>query len=224
MKNIIITGDSFCYDQRHDAPTTVWPRALADQLGLALHGQGFPGGHWWACRNYLKKLPDHVFDTAEVMVFVHTNAGRVPSLDPQMVQGDPSARSTEPELAVYLYHKYISDTLFAEWAQQRWFEEISQTWGHKKLCHLHAFPWTTPYEHLLSGLIIQPNLAALSLNELGTDKFSLISDTRSNHFNPHNNQALARELAHMISGNLTGIQQLNLYNFEQKTTRWLGWS
>jgi len=224
MKNIIITGDSFCYDQRPDAPTPVWPRVLADLLGLSLHGQGFPGGHWWACRNYLIKLPKDVIDNADIMVFVHTNASRIPSLDPQLVQGDPTARNTETEQAVYLYHKYISDTLFAEWAQQRWFEEITRNWGHKKLCHLHAFPWTMPYENSLSGLIAQPNLAALSLNELGADKFSLIADIRSNHFNPHNNQALARELARMITENLTGPQNLNLYEFDQQTTQWLGWS
>ena len=224
MKNIIITGDSFCYDQRSEASALVWPRILANQLGLTLHGQGFPGGHWWACRNYLQKLPNDVIDNAEVMVFVHTNANRIPTLDPQLVQGDPNARETESELAVYLYHKYISDTLFAEWSQQCWFEEIDRTWGHKKLCHLHAFPWTTPYENLLTGLIVQPNLSALSLNELGADKFSLIADTRSNHFNMHNNQALAQELTRMISQDLIGVQQLNLYNFEQKTTQWLGWS
>jgi hypothetical protein len=219
VKNIIITGDSFCYDQ-----TSAWPRQLADSLGLNLVGQGFPGGHWWACRNYLKKLPDQVIADADVMVFVHTNANRIPSLDPLLVQGNPNARGSESEQAVYLYHKYISDTLFAEWAQQCWFEEITRVWGQKKLCHLHAFPWTVPYENLLSGLIVQPNLSALSLNELGTEEFSLIADTRSNHFNPHNNQSLAQELARMISQNLTGTQQLNLYNFQKKTTRWLGWS
>lgn len=219
MKNIIITGDSFCYDQ-----TSAWPRQLADLLRLNLVGQGFSGGHWWACRDYLKKLTDQIIDNTEVMLFVHTNANRIPTSDPNLVQGDPNTKNTEPEQAVYLYHKYISDILFAEWAQQRWFEEITQTWGHKRLCHLHAFPWTTPYENLLSGLIVQPNLAALSLNELGTEEFSLIADTRSNHFNTHNNQALAQELARMISQNFTGTHQLNLCNFEKRTTRWLGWA
>jgi hypothetical protein len=218
MKNIIVVGDSFCSD------VSTWPGFLAQHLGLNLICQGVPGGHWWHNRDFLLKLSAEVLNQTDIMVFVHTNAHRIPTLDQNLgkLNTDGSGKS-ELEQAVYLYNKYINDVMYAEWAQRAWFKEIAEVWGHKKLCHLQAFPWSADYQNLLSGLVILPNLTALSLNELGSENFTLMNDTRSNHFNTHNNQILAQELAQLISGNSQGVQQLNLGRFEQRTQRWLGW-
>jgi hypothetical protein len=218
VKNIIVVGDSFCASQH------MWPADLAKYLGLNLVGQGIGGASWWPSRQFLISLPQTTIDDTEVMVFAHTNSSRIPTLNHDLVSFDHSVEPrSEIEKAVNLYYKYISDQQFMDWAQQQWFVEIDQQWGHKKLCHLHCFPWTINHQNLMTGLVVQPNLSAISLNEISAKKFDLFDDRRQNHFNEHNNNALAQELARMIGSDLTGIQNLNLDLFDQPTLSWLDW-
>jgi hypothetical protein len=218
VKNIIVVGDSFCANQH------MWPAELAKYLGLNLVGQGIGGASWWPSRQFLISLPQTTIDNTEVMVFAHTNSGRIPTLNNKLVSFDHSVEpQSEIEKAVNLYYKYISDQQFMDWAQQQWLLEIAQQWGHKKLCHLHCFPWTTDYQNLMAGLVVQPNLSAISLNEISAKKFDLFDDCRLNHLNQHNNKALAQELARMIQSDSIGIHNLNLELFDQPTQRWLDW-
>jgi hypothetical protein len=218
VKNIIVVGDSFCAGQE------AWPTMLAKHLGLNLIGQGFAGASWWPSRNFLMSLSQKTINDTEVIVFAHTNSGRIPTLNQNLVAFDHGSKpQNEMENAVHLYYKYIFEDQFLDWAQQQWFKEIDQLWGHKKICHLHCFPWTNAHQHLLSGLTVQPNLSAISLNEISATDLNLFSDTRANHLNLHNNCMLAQELAQMISSNLNGIQNLNLDLFDQPTRSWLEW-
>ena len=218
MKNIIVVGDSFCASQH------MWPAELAKHLGLNLVGQGIGGASWWPSRHFVMSLPQETIDATEVMVFAHTNSTRIPTLDPELFSFDYGVDpQNEIENAVSLYYKYILDQQFMDWAQQQWFMEIAQRWSDKKLCHLHCFPWTTNYQNLMTGLVVQPSLSAISLNEISANKLNLFNDNRHNHMNEKNNKALAQELSRMISCNATGVQNLNLDLFDQPTRSWLEW-
>jgi len=222
MKNIIVVGDSFCASQES------WPTELAQQLGLNLVGQGIGGASWWPSRDFLMSLPQTVIDDTEVMVFAHTEASRTPTLSLEVNRVNRSKPPvTEIETAVHLYHKYISDMTFTNWAQQQWFLEIQRRWGHKKICHLHSFPWSIKNQsdkEFGNSLIVMPNLTAVSLNEISAHNTNLLFvDQRHNHFNSHNNTMLAQELARMITADLSGVQNLNLDLFDQPTRRWLDW-
>ncbi len=217
--NIIVVGDSFCSSAQH------WPQQLADLLDLNLicYTEG-AGQSWWAARHWLQHVhPAHLGHTA-VLVFAHTNAERIPTDNPAIGQIDHSARpTTELATAVQLYHRHIFDLSYAQWAQAAWFQEISRTWSHSKLVHLHSFPWSLDQRHHLQGINITTPLAAVSLNELGATKFELFADTRPNHLNPHNNQALAQELSRIIGTATAGDHALDTDCFEQKTLKWLNW-
>lgn len=218
MKNIIIVGDSFC------ASENGWPGMLSQRLGLTLinHGQG--GQSWWNVRNFLTNVNEEIIANTEVIVFVHTNAGRIPTNNTQLGIIDHSAEpKTEIEKAVQLYHKYIHEPEFLNWAQQQWFLEINQKWGHKKNVHLHSFPWSVDYGKSLLGLNILTNLCSISLNELGTDKFELFNDQRINHLNDYNNNELACQLSTLIQNYAQQNVELDTNAFDLKITQWFNW-
>ena len=216
MKNIIVLGDSFCSSADH------WPGMLAKAVdrNLICYTDG-SGQSWWDARNWLTQLDADTVDNADVMVFVHTNSDRIPTSDKSLGLIDHSAApTTDMARSISLYYKYIHDPRFLNWAQQQWFKEISATYGHKQLVHLHSFRWTQSNSYLLSGLNITTDLAALSLNELGSTKLSLIFENRPNHLNSSNNQALATQLASLVNGQQTGNCALEVDKFQQKTLRW----
>ena len=216
--NLIVVGDSFC------SSAEGWPSALADRLGLNLICHGIGGQPWWNAREFLIGLPDQNIEQAEHLVFVHTNAERIPTNNIQIGLVDQSANpKTEIDKAIQLYHKYIHEMEFLNWAQQQWFLEINQRWSHKKIVHLHSFPWSIDHGKLLSGLNIVTNLCSISLNELGADTFELFNDQRLNHLNNHNNNELACQLATLIQNYAQQTVQLDTNAFDLKITRWFNW-
>ena len=216
--NLIVVGDSFC------SSAEGWPSALADRLGLNLICHGIGGQPWWNAREFLIGLPDQNIEQAEHLVFVHTNAERIPTNNIQIGLVDQSANpKTEIDKAIQLYHKYIHEMEFLNWAQQQWFLEINQRWSHKKIVHLHSFPWSIDHGKLLSGLNIVTNLCSISLNELGADTFELFNDQRLNHLNNHNNNELACQLATLIQNYAQQTVQLDTNAFDLKITQWFNW-
>ena len=218
MKNIIVVGDSFC------AADSGWPSILAQRLNLILinHGQG--GQPWWNARNFLNTINNGTLTNTEVMVFVHTNAGRIPTSNSQIGIVNHSANpKTEMAKAIQLYYKYIHEPEFLNWSQRQWFLEINQRWGHKKIVHLHSFPWSLDYGKSLYGINILTNLCSISLNELGADKFEFVSDARLNHLNNRNNNELACQLSNLIQNYTRQTVQLDTDAFDLKITRWFGW-
>jgi hypothetical protein len=219
MNNIIVAGDSFC------SSSNGWPELLAQQLNLTLinHGQG--GQPWWNVRNFLNSIDEETLKNTEVMVFVHTNAERIPTDDLQIGLIDHSAApTTEIAKAIQLHYKYIHNHEFLNWAQRQWFLEINQRWGCKKIVHLHSFPWSVNYGKQLIGLNIQPNLCSISLNELGIDKFELFNDSRANHLNTHNNNELACQLSVLIQNYTQQTVKLDTDAFDLKITQWFDWN
>ena len=218
MKNIIVVGDSFC------ASADGWPNILAQRLNLTLinHGQG--GQPWWNVRNFLNTIDEETLTNTEVMVFVHTNAGRIPTSNSQIGFVDHSAEpKTEIDKSIQLYYKYIHEPEFLNWAQQQWFLEINQRWSYKKIVHLHSFPWSLDYGKSLSGIKISTNLCSISLNELGADNLELFNDTRPNHLNNQNNNELAYQLSNLIQNYIQQTVQLDTDAFDLKITRWFNW-
>ena len=218
MKNIIVVGDSFC------ASDSGWPGMLAQRLNLTLINHGYGGQPWWNVRNFLNTIDQETLTNTEVMIFVHTNAGRIPTSNSQIGHVDHSAEpKTEIDKTIQLYYKYIHEPEFLNWSQQQWFLEINQRWGHKKIVHLHSFPWSLEYGKSLSGINISTNLCSISLNELGADKLELFDDTRPNHLNNRNNNELACQLSNLIQNYTQQTVQLDTDAFDLKITRWFSW-
>lgn len=215
VKNIIIVGDSFC------SSATAWPQHLADQLNLNLICHGDGGQPWWNARDFLIKQSESNISNADYIIFVHTNAERIPTsnLDIGLIDHSNLGNSGL-EQAVKLYFKYIHDPQFLIWAQQQWFHEINRRWGHKKICHLYSFPWTVADN---PGLNVITNLCSISLNELGVEKFELFNDNRANHLNNNNNKELANQLAKLLINYQPGSVSLDVNQFELKSTHWFNW-
>lgn len=216
--NLIVVGDSFC------ASANAWPAELARLLNLTLisHGQG--GQSWWNARKFINSLNTQIIEQTDVIVFVHTNADRIPTHNENIGLINHSAQPVnEIDHAVALYFKYIHDPEFLNWAQRSWFLEINQRWGNKKIVHLHSFPWTIPNSDLLTGLNVTTNLCSISLNELGAERLELFADNRSNHLNAHNNSQLAQQLANLIQNYKQQEVSLNTDLFDLTTTRWFDW-
>lgn len=216
MKNLIVVGDSF------SSYSEGWPRILANELNLNLICYGVGGQPWWNARNFIINLSHSIIDNTDVIVFAHTNANRIPTLNEDIGKVDHSKKAeTEIEKSIQLYYKYIHDQSFTDWAQEQWFREISRTWSNKKLCHLHCFPWTVKYSNILQGINITTNLTAISLNELGTTEFNLFNDCRSNHFDQHNNEQLGLQLSKHIKNYGNKIVKLDVSKFNQRTYYWI---
>jgi hypothetical protein len=236
VKNIIVVGDSFCFNRRSNGfdqeALFCWPNLLADELKLNLLGEGIGGAGWWPTRQSLKKLTPEQIDNTEVLVFCHSDAYRL--LNSRTHQntlryGSNSGNNDEEQLAVKLYYKYILENEFAEWAQQMWLHEISDTYGHLKLIHLYCFPWTLKnIKSFPAGISVFPALASISLNEFDLGPFNLkhttvqklSNDMRTNHFSDTNNKELARQLAEIIRNYSAKNENLDVNKFQLKTTKW----
>ena len=215
MKNLIVVGDSFCAGQG-------WPQELAELLNLNLVVAGYGGHPWWACRHFLhqEEIKDKIAET-DTLVFVHTFAERIPFDCPNeqianINKFDPNPK-TEVGLAVKLYYKYLENAPFAEWAQQKWFEEINKDYANLKTVHLHGFPSSLPFRNLLGGVQVLPDLTSISIAEIykdGAHPNTLHQDTRPNHFSTENNSVIANQLYKLITDYSPGDHEFNLDHFQ----------
>ncbi len=217
MKNLIVVGDSFCASEG-------WPQLLANHLDLNLIVAGFIGQHWWSYRHFLdQNLVEDDFKNTEVIVFCHTFTERIPNLNSELASVNVFDKPrTELEQAVSLYYKYIENAPYAEWAQEKWFEEINQRYsGHFKTVHLHVTHTTWEIRNLLGGMQVHPNLTALSLDELGAKNHLLFDDVRANHFSQKNNIILAQQLAELMKDYAVTDRKLRIDEFELKSKKWI---
>jgi hypothetical protein len=218
MKNIIIVGDSFA------EMATGWPNQLAALLGLnpVVVAQG--AGSWWSIRDKLDDLDYRLIADAEYMIFVHPPSERLNTTDEELLRVNKDAQDKdERESAVHLHYKYVYNDEFARWAHRAWIKELQYRFSDKKIIHLHSFPSTNHLTTVLKGMTVEPNLAGISLCEMGKKNLEFFVDIRPNHFNDHNNTVLAEELARLIRNYQTGPAPLNTDLFELRTDRWLKW-
>lgn len=223
MKNIIVAGDSFC------SWSGGWPTTLANMLDLNLINFGDPGAHWWSQLYFLNnEISPQDKDNTEVIVFCHTEMNRIPCRNNDVhtvnLHNLQNRKGDGVEKAVELYYKHLSDWKFLNWAQDKWFEEISNEWTSiPKVVHLHSFPWSLDKKHLLKGMNVSPSLAALCLNEIGAKSQKDIPVHAPNHFSDNNNYILAKEVKRLIDDYSYGLVNFDVSQFDQKTDRWLEW-
>lgn len=216
MSNLIVVGDSFC------SAADKWPKQLADLLNLNLYCYGHPGSSWWTARNYLLTLDNSIINNCEVVVACHTNAGRIPTLNNEILNlqsiTDP-IKKLEIEKAIKLYKVYIENNDFLNWCQTKWFLEFSNMFAHSKQINLHCFPYSYSNRQYLTGCNLFPSLIEISLGELDVNLNNMTTiqnDVRGNHFSIENNSNLANELYSIIKNYKVGDQFFNLNNFIQK--------
>ena len=229
MKNIIITGDSFCYIPKAEHRLVaeyhhkwlVWPETVAEKLNLNLICQGFPGELWWQSKLLLDSIDDNTKQDTELLIICHTQHSRVAN---SMFSKHQVRTKLENQDKLDFYYTYIYNDHYAAWCQQQWMKEVCEQWSHVKQIHLHGFRESLLMKSVLSGVNVTPCLTALSLNELGgTSTMDLGADTRPNHFNQYNNDLIAEYLCQIATDYKPGTIQLDPYKFQAKTYKWLDW-
>lgn len=184
--NLLCLGDSYC------ASSEGWPSHLAELLNANLTCYGMGGQSWYNIVEWMSQHPLQI-EQADIVVFAHTNAERIPTDDIQLGLIDHSKRpELEIEHAIHLYFKYIHSENFLHFAQKLWFEHISNRFIDKKMIHLHCFDGhSIANSNLLKGINILPSLTSISMQETNAQ---LYGDTRKNHFSDTNNRVLAEEI------------------------------
>lgn len=231
MTAIAFVGDSFCnaygLDEWKSRQCTQWQFGTNEPTYLdivakvnhyTLYPYGFGGKSWWYSRQRfmedLNRVPKNIFvDNLEVIVFCHTNHGRINnSWHRELSNTDTTSPESEN------YYRYIFDSEFNAWAQQQWFKEISEQWGHLKTIHFHCFPETVEFSYLLPGVVCTTPLILLSIGELqGTDREIdkiIFEDKRNNHLNATNNKSLAEFILANIYNYSPGTKELDLSKFD----------
>ena len=213
---IAFVGDSFCASiaPRHlslfSGPrfnpqrlsrsdnTAFWPSIVIDELGQNLAHYGFSGRSWWYSWSKFWSDWNHRLNDLHAVIFMHTNHDRLNnSTDPHLFhlpyEPMPEMFKHEPRSdAVKLYYAYIHDSAFNQWCQQQYFKTIRELL--QDVPQIHFFCFSTPSEitcDILPGIRFTTPLAALSTAELDTTGRLPTDDTRANHFNEHNNRAMA---------------------------------
>lgn len=194
MKNLLVVGDSFCH---YRSQPQDWPVHLSSLLGRNLIGFGLPGVAWWWTKSYLNKIAkSKAFAAADIVVMCHTDPYRMIGSRRQVNFGNPDIPSKVSEV----YHKYIANEPFLEWAYQHWFQEVNMLMSDKKTLHIQNFPSSRFCFADLQGLRLNwPTLFEHSMQDLGTDVIDgFLYDQRRNHFSVQGNLALAEFLHDMI--------------------------
>ena len=219
QNNIIIVGDSFC------ANKDLWPKQVADYLNLNLIHFGKGGCHWWSYKKFIDDLNENIKDKTEVIVFCHTWTGRLPTNNLKLHSYNTSNLDTKDEYqqAVNLYFKHIHEQDYAQWAETKWFQEISHLFKNSKIINLFCFPWTINNQTSLKGMNVSPSLAAISLNEINASKFDLFYDNRKNHFSSENNKILGEILIDLIDSYEEKNVMMDTSKFNLLTKKWFDW-
>ena len=231
MAAIAFVGDSFCSSSKFSLnleprfissqsktsdPTFI--NQIAESTEYNVYSFGYGGKSWWFSRcqfvKALDSIPRKKFrDQLEVIVFFHTNPGRINNAYNYDLDNTPSG-----DPAINSYYKHIFDQDFHKWAQQHWFREINQNWNQIKTIHFHSFTETLEYSHLLPGVVYNTPLIHVSVGELqGTKKEidnRLLTDTRWNHLNTKNNMVLADIIIRTIDNYCPGNYDLDLSEFD----------
>lgn len=216
---IAFVGDSFCatIDRKHlslfsgprfnphrhsrSANTAFWPSIVIDQLGQNLAHYGFGGRSWWYSWNKFWSDWNHRLNDLHAVVFLHTNHDRLNnSIDDELFHlPHDTARKRElfkdesRDNAVKLYYAYIHDCAFNQWCQQQYFKTIRELLP--EIRQIHFFCFSVPSQitcDILPGIRFTTPLAALSAAELDATGRLPLGDPRANHFNEHNNRAMAQ--------------------------------
>jgi hypothetical protein len=236
-KNIIYIGDSFCASYQLNkakgpnlgmvyTPEPTHLNMAADALDLRLYAFGYAGRSWFYSRSRLMETLEHypdLINDAEAVVFFHTDAYRYNTVedivDTSLGYGLTTLDNKHLEDPFRLWKKYLLDPTFQTWAQLAWFKEINELFSDTKKIHFNVFADTLDNLNYLTGLVYRTPLMPVSLGELvGTDKElleQLALDQRHNHFNQHNNQAIADLVVNAVKTYHQVQLEIDVSKFEQ---------
>ena len=171
MKNIYVSGDSFCYDRSPDS----WVTLLSNNLNSNLSGQGFPGYGWWITRNNLinfKKNDPIKWADTELFVFCHTGPDRLLStvyprhyIKIPTKDKDLENQWRNIDLVNEVYYKYLYEKKFHDWAMTSWFYELNRILEGKNVIHLFCFQDSFELSHILNGHKLNGSLYTWAEND-----------------------------------------------------------
>lgn len=240
-KYVAFVGDSFCahvdkarfaqwskfgYDMRFRSKTdgVSWTGLVADSLGCNLAPYGFGGRSWWYSWQKFWHDWHHRLDELEAVIFTHTWADRINnSVDndlPHLTYKD-SFDDKEKIQALKYYITYIKDHQFQRWCQQQYFRHIREVMPDVPQMHFFAFNLPTPETcEILPGMKFTTPLVLLSAAETrikDPKTFQLPTlDERVNHFNEHNNRAMADLVLAAVQDYRPGAYPIPHLDFYQK--------
>lgn len=188
----------------NSANIVFWPSIVIDQLGQNFAHYGFAGRSWWYSWNKFWSDWNHRLNDLHAVVFLHTSHERLNnSTDDQLFH--LPCHDTEPwpmakffnddsrNRAVKSYYINIHDSAFNQWCQQQYFKTIRELLPDIR--QIHFFCFSAPSQitcDILPGIRFTTPLVALSAAELGATGRLPSGDLRANHFNEHNNRAMAQ--------------------------------
>ena len=244
MGHLIFVGDSYSasYNHEHCANNSgkMWNRAQissayptylnlsAEWTGRTLYSHGYAGRSWFYSRHMLLNAFDSIEKLSEdtdALIFCHTDAYRMNTTDQRISTAllfKSAASSPDFELELHepylLWSTLLMDCKFQEWAIEQWFKEINERFGNKQMIHFNMGPWTVESSRQLKGVVYTTPLMNISIGELcGTDEEvmnQVPNDRRYNHFNEHNNQALARLITDTLNNYEPGLRTIDLVKYE----------
>ena len=230
-KYIAFVGDSFCATYGSGTPlininqghseNPAYTTLVTDHYQCNVAPYGFGGKSWWYSWSKFWKDWHFRLDQLEAIVFVHTNNDRINSAvseDFPLMQGHSFGAPRGMAQVAEDYFKYIHDHNFSMWAQEHYFKMIKEKFNNIKTVHLHCFPHSTTLSHCLPGVVFNTPLIHISIGEVrGSQKkiIKSLSDGRSNHLNPHNNQVLADIVIHALDNYTPGQYKLPIEKFDQ---------
>lgn len=233
-------GDSFCahlhdtdhqrfkqagHDMRFRCKTLelTYTSLVAQQMKLNLAPYGFAGRSWWWSWQKFLEHWEQSLHRIDAMIFVHTGADRINNADDPDLPHIPLHTDVWPTEhmkaeAYETYIRHIHDHRFQLWAQRQFFRYLRDILPPVKI--LHFFVSQGPSDdtcNMLPGMIFRTPLMLLSCAE--TKGGRLIDmpfpDYRPNHFNEHNNQAMARLIVQSLTDYQPGAQDIPWREFYQ---------
>jgi len=210
LSSIYIGGDSYCY-YRED-PAQHWPARLANQLGLELQGQGYPGSSWWLTRQHLLAyIRSDKFADTQYFVVCHTDHNRILTSNPIFQLGDNNSNErARADIARKVWYSDIQSDDVTYWCQQQWYQELDQLLVGRRVVHLPCFA-PSPHSH---GLVSTTPLLDLAVVSAGGQLNSWGSSTdvrqRMNQYANHLSPEYNIKLAHWLAQVLDNYQQHSL--------------
>ena len=204
MNKIFIAGDSYCF-YRED-PINHWPARLAKNLGLELHGNGFPGAGFWPVRKlFLEFAQTKNFNETDLFVFCHTQPHRVLTSNPNFFENFDKNNE--------FYFKCIQSDDVDSWAVTTWYNELSTYLQGKTVIHLASFEHTELFSKLSGLKLLTPLLdicilsagGSLSENGWGDSKVRKRMNDFHNHFSPAENINFGNFLTNIVTEQATNV-------------------
>lgn len=241
-KHIAVVGDSFCahINHKHLAPflkgpgtagyrcptdAPAWPSLVANALQINLAPYGFCARSWWYSWQKFFQDWQHRLSDLEAVVFAHTDCMRINHSQNDSVPNIISERANEVYASIYQeehvqaaqdYLGYIAEESFHRWCQRQFFRHIREAMPDIKMLHFFCFDKPSPETcKVLPGMIFSTPLITLSLSEIGVKPGqNSLADPRSNHFNTHNNRAMAWTVHDALDHYSPGVYDIPWQDFQ----------